>query len=234
MVATRSVKNLALGLIACVMILIAAALEATSPSSVQAILVPNNIDLGLITQGEVKTFQFSIQNSSSHDVTDIVVVASCGCTIVDLPRKRLRSHESTIARGNLDSAKARGNVKVNLLVKYMWGGNEHHCPCTVTAVVDPVIELSHTALVFEAQSDGKQTVKLSQNHGVAFEIRKVVISHPAFSVAESQQGTTRCLDVSFDSQAFGEADKFIPVSLSVFTDVDSEPVLRIPISVHGG
>lgn len=91
-----------------ILIAISATIAAAQP---KLSLDRQEIDLGVVYRGAVKTASFSIKNIGNQPLKILQVVPSCGCTALKRPKEVLAPGESDVVEVEFSSATFRGRVE---------------------------------------------------------------------------------------------------------------------------
>jgi hypothetical protein len=209
-------------------------------------VTPSSVALGAITQGERRSFHFTIKNQSDSAITQIVVTSSCGCTVLEQSPSNLAPGESARLRGEYDSTGRRGPFKSDLLISFRANGHEqHHRFFHLTGDVKYFVQVRPKELHFSATGSrtngASKLVTLISSKERPFDLLAVASSHPVLKaeILDPQQllpanssSFSRTIKVSFDASAWNSSSERSSPYLSVRTSVQSEPVLKIPVKVE--
>lgn len=75
-----------------------------------------SIDLGKVSQSELKELSFEFTNNSSSSIQILEAKGSCGCTNVKFPEGEIKSGETASITANFKSSKL-GTFKKNIRIK---------------------------------------------------------------------------------------------------------------------
>ena len=191
------------------------------------------VDLGRIPQGTSAVFRCQLRNPSPHQITSLAVVSSCGCTVIEQLERTLQPGGDTEFTGAFSTIHQRGKSTVNLLIEYEIRQEKRQKVVTVTGDVQPVVSWQPPTV--SLQSDAPQIVSFTTTNNELLRIEKIQCSHPALKVVEVDiQGAAAAISVAVDYQQAASVswNSRPPVMISVKTNVDSEPELRIPVTVR--
>lgn len=210
----------------------------------ELLIKPQKIDLGKVSQGSKVPFTFSVTNSTSSNIDSINVQTSCGCTLVDsVFASTLSANDSRKVTGTFDTSHTRGRKSSHILIK--WPGQ--HGPAdkiiSISADVIPIVTIVPQALAFRMRtsvnenSDQILHVELRTNKDVDFAIVSLRATHPALlvkqhgSMSRTSQFAVAVLDITFNSRFPNIAALTGKSSIEVQTNIPTEPILQIPVSI---
>ena len=98
-------------------------------------ITPAVIDVGVVPVGEKETFSVLLENDGNQTITKLRMTPSCGCAVLDVDEQTLDPGEATVLRGQYDSTRRRGPVRVNVLIEFETEGKIHRQLLQVTGAV---------------------------------------------------------------------------------------------------
>ncbi|PID93435.1 MAG: hypothetical protein CSA95_07685 [Bacteroidetes bacterium] len=82
--------------------------EQRSSKEPKLVFEKNQHDFGRVVQGEKVTFGFKFANEGEKDLLIVKVKATCGCTVIDYPRKPLAPGEKGVLHVTFNSEGKKG------------------------------------------------------------------------------------------------------------------------------
>ena len=98
--------------------------------------LPEILDLGIVTQGQVVDSSFTITNKFNQPIEITRISAGCGCTTPEAKLGPLNVDESTVIRFTFNSANKSGRHTKSVTIQYRLGNNpEGHFVKKFTAFI---------------------------------------------------------------------------------------------------
>jgi hypothetical protein len=193
-------------------------------------------DLGLLRQGVDAKAEFDLRNRTSAPLRLLDVSTSCGCTGHKLSRTDIGAGESAVLTVTFNTAQSRGVARIHGVVVYgkAGEGQKQRTAFHVQAEIDPDYGVQPERLEF---GDGRPVVErvvLWPRHIAELKLDKVVCDKSCFRarILPADASQRHVLEVTFLSQEY-YADAG-PAHVTVFTNSERQPTLRIPLDVSIG
>ena len=193
-----------------------------------AILVgtPPLYNFGSVEQG-TRHAHFDLRNCTTKDVDIIFVQPTCTCTDVKLSTRRIGPGETAGLECNWSTQGRRGAFRGSIFVVFKAAGTQDPSFLELSLAATVVPEFTYSPAELAFQRDGPNTIRLRfSSHSPTFRIMRAYANHRAFQAAV--RGPE--VDVRFEPRLFaGDPGQYY---LTVETNCDKDPRLRIPISVE--
>jgi hypothetical protein len=197
-------------------------------------VAPDSVhDLGLLRQGVEAKGDFELRNPTSTTVRLLEVSTSCGCTGYELSRREVAPGQSAMLTLTLNTGEARGTVRIRAVVVYQKQGEEQKrvSVLQLQAQMDPDYGVEPERLEFGAGRPSLQRVVLWPRHIPQLRVMAAACNQRFFEAqlvaGDDQQQSV--LEVRFLSDDYySEAG---PACVTVFTDSQRQPTVRIPVEV---
>lgn len=185
-------------------------------------------DFGSVKPGPV-THTFTLTNATGKDIVFDGVATGCGCTVVDIPSKRLAKGQQLPALCAVDTRGRRGAFTSNFTIIYREvGGNPQEKALTVELRADviPVVDVTPRELVFTLDHRETQQLRVvgSDSHVKVFGVRA---DHPSLVTRVREGGSE--IDVEFNAPRWSDPEGETWVEIE--TDCEEEKRIRIPVYV---
>jgi hypothetical protein len=213
---------------------------------------PEVANLGTVQQGKRARVTFSLTNVGGDDVRDIVLEPSCGCTLVECSKSNLMPGDSTDVIAEFDSRKRRGDVLLHLLLAWAVKDTAKRQLLSIQGNVEPTVSVTPPVVRFVSSkvrpgSKMSSVIVLRTPDWPNLKVSKLTCSHPALraTVVSAPQSTQPkaghsqplggiAILVEFDPSA----QNLTPStgrdrrSVSVLTNVDTEPEIDVPVWIE--
>ena len=189
-------------------------------------------DCGAVGQGEELEVTFVLRNDFKEPIGITGIKRSCSCSETSISKDKLARGEKATVRAVWQVGASRGQVSTQLWVMYVRpDGKTSAVPLETSADVEPDVLVEPSELHFEGSKDATASARVRPGRLAEGKVVRVFTSNPAF-VAEYRSATGE-VAVSFRRASWRTDNQNEPLSLSIVTNSEKEPVLEVPIIFDG-
>lgn len=198
-------------------------------------VLPGTIqDVGAVRQRSVTKARFQLTNRSNALVTITSLSPSCDCTSFDINKRDLRPGETSIISLEYQSGTSRGIVEAMTRIDYRTANNprERSVSLIVRGQIDPDFEVDPESIEFTASSPLVQHVILRPRHIARLDVLAANPNKPFLTadIADRDDDGSVDVEITFHPDLFYKGAG--PAWVSITTDCEAQPTLRVPVRVH--
>jgi len=94
-------------------------------------------DFGIINEGEVVTTEFILKNTGDADLVIVSAVGSCGCTVPEPPKEKIKPGESAPIKVTFDSTGKPGQQEKTVTITSNTANGKETCKIMANVTPDP-------------------------------------------------------------------------------------------------
>jgi hypothetical protein len=201
---------------------------------------PTIIDLGAVSQGDVKDVSFTLRNEGDATLTVKAVRPTCGCTVVDYVKTVAPGSEGAV-KAKLDTAGFKGPISKSILVMTDDPINPT-MTLAIKADVKPYIEVLPRPLVrfnaLQLEAVEQKVVIAATERTKGFKITKVTSDNdaitPEFRKLEAAEMVEGKAEPQYELTLTLAADAPVgPLNSVVTVETDSAKARKIQVRVFG-